>query len=78
MFATNPENLNLSKMDLFCVAEIRKPKDGAMEIKFVDRLKALEKLEHFESGENCGMVFETLEKTAGKIWEIEAKEVEGV
>lgn len=35
----------LEKMDLFNVSEIKKPKDGAMEIKFFDRLKALEKLE---------------------------------
>ena len=31
-------------LDLFNVAEIKKPKDGAMEIKFFDRLKALEQL----------------------------------
>lgn len=35
----------LKMMDLFCVSEIKKPKDGAMEIKFFDRIKALEKLE---------------------------------
>lgn len=38
-----PERLR--DMDLFLVSEIRKPKDGAIEIKFFDRLKALEKLE---------------------------------
>ena len=32
-------------LDLFNVAEIKKPKDGALEIKFFDRLKALEHLE---------------------------------
>ena len=31
-------------MDLFLVSEIKRPKDGSMEIKFFDRLKALEKL----------------------------------
>ena len=31
-------------MDLFLVSEIRRPKDGAMEIKFFDRARALEKL----------------------------------
>ena len=31
--------------DLFNVAEIKRPKEGALEIKFFDRLKALEKLE---------------------------------
>jgi len=31
-------------MDLFCVSEIRKPRENALEIKFFDRLEALEKL----------------------------------
>ena len=35
----------LGQMDLFMISEIKRPKDGAMEIKFFDRLKALEKLE---------------------------------
>lgn len=36
---------SLKKMDLFCISEIRCPREGAMEIKFFDRIKALEKLE---------------------------------
>ena len=32
-------------LDLFNVAEIKRPKDGALEIKFFDRLKALEHLQ---------------------------------
>jgi hypothetical protein len=46
-----PENLShedLEKMDLFNISEIKKSKDGAMEIKFFDRLRALEKLEHID------------------------------
>lgn len=39
-----PNREELEKMDLFLVSEIKKPKDGSMEIKFFDRLKALEKL----------------------------------
>lgn len=35
---------NLSEMDLFNVSEIKKVKGGGFEIKFFDRLKALEKL----------------------------------
>ena len=31
------------------ISEIKKPKDGAMEIKFFDRIKALEKLEQIDS-----------------------------
>lgn len=33
----------LDDLDLFNVAEIRRPKDGMIEIKFYDRLRALEK-----------------------------------
>ncbi len=38
----------LDCMDLFCVAEIKRPKNGGMEIKFFDRLKALQCLERME------------------------------
>lgn len=38
------ENLNLDALDLFCVSEIKMPKGGGMEIKFFDRIKALERL----------------------------------
>ena len=34
----------LDDLDLFNVAEIRRPKDGMIEIKFYDRLRALEKM----------------------------------
>ena len=36
-----------NEYDLFNVAEIKRPKEGALEIKFFDRLKALEKLEQY-------------------------------
>lgn len=45
LYMDNPGEGELKKMDLFCVSEIKRPKDGSMEIKFFDRLKALEKLE---------------------------------
>lgn len=35
----------IEKLDLFNVSEIKRPKGGGIEIKFFDRLKALEKLE---------------------------------
>lgn len=44
LYMDKPSKEQLSNMDLFMVSEIKKLKDGAMEIKFVDRLKALEKL----------------------------------
>ena len=46
LYLEKPEKLNLEKMDLFNISEIKRPKDGAMEIKFFDRLRALEKLEN--------------------------------
>lgn len=50
LFMENPSPEKLKTMDLFSVSEIKRPKDGAMEIKFFDRLKALEKLEIMSSG----------------------------
>lgn len=49
------ENLNfndLKKMNLFNISEIKKPKDGSMEIKFFDRMRALEKLEQIDNLKN--------------------------
>ena len=44
LLMSSGEDLDVAQLDLFNVAEIKKPKDGAMEIKFFDRLKALEQL----------------------------------
>ena len=41
----------LEKLDLFNVSDIKRPKGGGLEIKFFDRLKALERLEKLGSGE---------------------------
>lgn len=42
----------LEKMDLFNVAEIKRPKGGGLEIKFFDRLKPLERLQTLSEFEN--------------------------
>ncbi len=55
MFEDNPSEKALESYDLFNVAEIKRPKDGAMEIKFFDRIKALEKLEYAEDSEQRGI-----------------------
>ncbi|MBR2734752.1 MAG: hypothetical protein IKE05_00990, partial [Clostridia bacterium] len=50
------EKLNfddIEKMNLFNISEIKKPRDGALEIKFFDRIRALEKLEQIDTNENC-------------------------
>lgn len=49
----SPPLLNLESFDLFLISEIKKPKDGAMEIKFFDRLKALERLMQENSDSSC-------------------------
>lgn len=53
LFEENLCQEELDKIDLFNIAEIKKPKSGAMEIKFFDRIRALEKLEQIDM-ENSG------------------------
>lgn len=45
LFSGSPSEIDFDALDLFNIAEIKKPKDGALEIKFFDRLKALEHLQ---------------------------------
>ncbi|WP_242871756.1 terminase small subunit [Acetanaerobacterium elongatum] len=49
LLAEDSGTLNPEKLDLFSIAEIKKPKGGGFEIKFYDRLKALEALASLES-----------------------------
>jgi hypothetical protein len=48
LFEEEPDPEELRKMDLFSVAEIRRVKGGGTEIKFYDRMKALECLRALE------------------------------
>lgn len=57
LFMEDPCAREIEKLDLFNVAEIKKPKDGAMEIKFFDRLRALEKLSGGQNGEEDAVPF---------------------
>lgn len=64
------ENLDIEELDLFNVAEIKRPKGGGLEIKFFDRIKALEKLGELSdvSQENSAVPFyEALEKSAASL-----------
>lgn len=57
----------LPDLDLFNVSEIKRPKGGGMEIKFFDRLKALEKLGDAVGNDNkqtAVSFYEALEKSA--------------
>lgn len=61
-------DIALEKLDMLNVSEIKKPKGGGIEIKFYDRLKALEHLEAISNGskdENSALPFyAALEKSA--------------
>ena len=48
IYCDNLDSHDISHMDLFNIAEIKKPGDGKLEIKFFDRLKALEKLQEMD------------------------------
>lgn len=65
VYAENPSRMELGSMDLFLVSEIKRPKDGAMEIKFFDRIKALEKLENTSVENNAaGSLFDAIGRSA--------------
>lgn len=49
IFAKNIDDFNLKNMNLFNISEIKKLKDGSIEIKFFDRMKAMEKIQEFSS-----------------------------
>ena len=66
-----PTAEELDRMDLFRVSEIRKPKDGMLEIKFFDRLKALEKLEQQQNGDGFGDLFQAIGEGAKAVSECE-------
>lgn len=54
LFMENVSRETLSKMDLIMVSEIKKLKDGAMEIKFFDRIKALQNISDCEKDQDFG------------------------
>lgn len=66
LYMDKPTLQDLEGMDLFMISEIKRPKDGAMEIKFFDRIKALEKLSEAQqnSQENSLPFYKALENSA--------------
>ncbi|MCQ2514509.1 MAG: terminase small subunit [Ruminococcus sp.] len=65
LYMDSPSKAQLENMDLFLVSEIKRPKDGAMEIKFFDRLKALEKLENDNSlSDNAKSLYDAISQSA--------------
>lgn len=70
LFSENAENADFDSLDLFNVAEIKRPKGGGLEIKFFDRIKALEKLGDISeiAVQDAGQSFyEALEKSASTL-----------
>lgn len=75
LYMENPAMSELEKMDLFSVAEIKRPKDGSMEIKFFDRLKALEKLSSSTQDESgAAPIYEAIVKGARALQESGVKD----
>lgn len=60
----------LDQLNLYNVSEIKRPKGGGMEIKFFDRLKALEKLGELERAQTDGAAgfYQALESGAERVW----------
>ena len=56
----------LPTLNLFNISEIKRPKGGGMEIKFFDRIRALEKLRELstQKGDQGLSFYEALEKSA--------------
>lgn len=54
LFSDEPDLNALDTMDLFNIAEIKRPKGGGMEIKFFDRIKALQCMEEIDSSAEGG------------------------
>lgn len=58
---------SMPSLDLFNVSEIKRPKGGGMEIKFFDRLKAIDRLQELaerQNKEGQTSFYEALEKSA--------------
>lgn len=55
LILTQGEGLDIDSLDLYSVSEIKIAKGGGMEIKFFDRIKALEKLSGISGVEAAGV-----------------------
>ena len=73
IFSEGLTDEDIEALDLFNVAEIKCPKSGGVEIKFFDRIKALEKLQGVCDSRSGGSVsfIEALEKSAKAVREEE-------
>lgn len=70
LFMTEEEAMKrLPKLKLMNVSEIKRPKGGGMEIKFFDRIKALERLgaDKSSASDSSLSFYEALEKSANDL-----------
>lgn len=69
LMMTGGEGLDIDSLDLFCVSEIKMPKGGGTEIKFFDRIKALERLADIGDGSDRSLspFVEALKKGAERL-----------
>lgn len=66
------ENLDIGTLDLQMVSEIKFSKNGGIEIKFYDRIKALEKLMEVTDNDSEGSdFFKALQESATRLYETE-------
>lgn len=79
LFETEENILSsLPSLDLFNISEIKRQKGGGMEIKFFDRIKALEKLREItgaDERQTALSFYDALEKSAGRIAEKEKEDI---
>ncbi len=75
LFADEPPSIGeLDEMNLLNISEIKRPKNGGIEIKFFDRLKALEKLEDISTASNSDSAlpfYEVIERSASTLKDVE-------
>ncbi len=64
LFVEDISRQMLRGMDLFTVAEIRRPKGGGMEIKFFDRIRALQCMEAMGENDSPAGFYEALQAAA--------------
>ena len=65
LFCEDVNPRTLKNMDLFAVSEIRRPKNGGMEIRFFDRIEALRLLSELEtSGTGAQALLSAIESGA--------------
>ncbi|MDR0883688.1 MAG: terminase small subunit [Oscillospiraceae bacterium] len=66
-----PSAAEIERMDLFNVSEIKRPREGALEIKFFDRLKALELLSTLRTADDAGALSGFLKAMTASAKEVE-------